>query len=317
MRGNCRVNKDTTKRVLFFGTPEFALPALDAVDEAFTIPLVITTPDRPRNRGRVTPTPVKQRARELGLEVFDPEDINSEESVDRLRAAKADFAVVAAYGNLIGKEILSLLPDKILNIHPSLLPLYRGASPMEHAILADDKFTGSSIMLLERGLDSGDVLIQTRIPIDRMDIEALHDELAEIGARDIVEALRNYEKYYEARMPQSDEYTYAKKLSREDGHVEWQQSNVVIDCLVRALHFAPGVTTQIDRTTYKIHSGYPTEGKGEPGEVLIANKDGIVVACGKGAYAITVIQKAGSRKMDVGSFLAGNLMKKGMFFQSL
>lgn len=310
------MNKDITKRVLFFGTPEFALPALDAVNEAFEIPLVVTTPDRPRNRGRVTPTPVKKRALELGLEVFDPEDINSEESVDRLRAIKADFAVVAAYGNLIGEEILALLPDKILNIHPSLLPLYRGASPMEHAILAADKFTGSSIMLLERGLDSGDVLIQSRIPIDGMDIEVLHDKLAAIGARDIVEALGHYEKYYEARTPQGDEYTYAKKLGRDDGRVEWHRSNTEIDCLVRALHFAPGVTTQIDQTTYKIHAGYPTDGKGEPGEVLVADKKGIVVACGKGAYAITVIQKAGSRKMDVRSFLTGNSIEKGMFFQS-
>ena len=117
------MSKDTTKRVLFFGTPEFALPALDAVNEAFEIPLVITTPDRPRNRGRVTPTPIKKRALELGLEVFDPEKINAPESVERLRAANADFAVVAAYGNLIGEEILLLWPDKILNIHPSLLPL--------------------------------------------------------------------------------------------------------------------------------------------------------------------------------------------------
>lgn len=311
------MNKDTTKRVLFFGTPEFALPALDAVHEAFEIPMVITTPDRPRNRGRVTPTPIKKRALELGLEVFDPEKINAPESVERLRAANADFAVVAAYGNLIGEEILALWPDKILNIHPSLLPLYRGASPMEHAILEGDECTGSSIMLLERGLDSGDVLIQTRIPIDGMDIEALHDQLAAIGARDIVEALRHYESYYEARTPQGEKYTYAKKLGRDDGRVDWQRSNIDIDCLVRALHFAPGVTTQMDQTTYKIHAGHPTEGKGEPGEILIADKDGIVVACGTGAYAITVIQKAGSRKMDVRSFLAGNAMKKGMFFQSL
>lgn len=310
------MNKDTTKRVLFFGTPEFALPALDAVNEAFEIPLVITTPDRPRNRGRVTPTPIKKRALELGLEVFDPEKINAPESVERLRAANADFAVVAAYGNLIGEEILLLWPDRILNIHPSLLPLYRGASPMEHAILEGDELTGSSIMLLERGLDSGDVLIQTRIPIEGMDIEALHDKLAAIGARDIVEALKHYDQYYEARIPQGDKFTYAKKLSREDGRVEWQQSNTDIDRLVRALHFAPGVTTQMGQTTYKIHKGYPTEGKGEPGEILIAEKDGIVVACGKGAYAITVIQKAGSRKMDVRSFLAGNALKKGMFFQS-
>lgn len=311
------MNKDTTKRVLFFGTPEFALPALDAVNEAFAIPLVITTPDRPRNRGRVTPTPVKKRALELGLEVFDPEKINAPESIERLRTANADFAVVAAYGNLIGEEILALLPDKILNIHPSLLPLYRGASPMEHAILTGDEFTGSSIMLLERGLDSGDVLIQTRIPIDGMDIEELHDKLAVIGARDIVEALKHYESYYEKRTPQGEKYTYAKKLSRDDGRVEWLRSNTEIDCLVRALHSAPGVTTQIDQTTYKIHAGHPTEAKGEPGEILTADKDGIVVACGVGAYAITVIQKAGSRKMDVRSFLAGNSIKKGMFFQSL
>ncbi len=311
------MSKDTNTRVLFFGTPEFALPTLDAVNEAFEIPLVITTPDRPRNRGRVTPTPVKKRAFELGLEVFDPEKINTLESVDRLRATKADFAVVAAYGNLIGQEILALLPDKILNIHPSLLPLYRGASPLEHAILTGDEYTGSSIMLLERGLDSGDVLIQTRVPLNGMDIEALHDKLAQIGAQDIVRALKDYEKYYAARKPQGNDYTYAKKLTREDGYISWERSNVEIDRLVRALHVAPGVMTQLGSTMYKLHAGNSVEGKGKPGEILSAGKDGIVVACGQGAYRITVIQKAGSRKMDIQSFLTGNQLRQGMLFQSL
>lgn len=303
------------KRVLFFGTPEFSIPALETVAEKFLVPLVVTTPDRPRNRGRVTPTPVKKRALELGIDVFNPENINADESIERLARMNADYAVVAAYGNIIGERILAMFPDRVLNIHPSLLPRYRGASPIEHAILEGDEMTGSSIMILERGLDTGDILIKTPIPIDGMDIEELHDKLAEIGARDIVTALANYEEFYQKRIQQGSEFTYAKKLEKNDGRINWKKSNVEIDRLVRALHIAPGVTTEVGSTRLKIHQGYPVEGRGKPGLILEVSKDVIVVACGENAYAITSIQKAGGRKMDVRSFLAGNPMDKGLFFR--
>jgi methionyl-tRNA formyltransferase len=303
-------------RILFAGTPPFAAAALDALaDAGHDIALVLTQPDRPAGRGmKLAPSAVKQAALARGLPVFQPVSLRNAEAQAELRAADADVMVVAAYGLILPQAVLDLPRFGCLNIHASLLPHWRGAAPIQRAILAGDAETGITIMQMDAGLDTGAMLLKVPVPIGETDTAAsLHDTLAAAGARAIVDALANYPAL--APVAQDDrEATYAAKLSKEEAKLDWHQSAEALARAVRAYNPAPGAWTLLDGAPLKIWSAKVVAGSGAPGEVLHAEAAPLVVACGDGALALEEIQPAGSKRMRAAAYLAGRPLPPGSFF---
>ncbi|SRR5581483_4406119 len=306
-------------RLVFAGTPAFAAVALDALLAAgHDIPLVLAQPDRPSGRGmKLTPGEVKQLARSRGLRFFQPATLKSEESRATLSAAGAQLMVVAAYGLILPRAILELFPRGCINIHASLLPRWRGAAPIQRALLAGDTQTGVCIMKMEEGLDTGPVYLSERVPIGMAETAGeLHDRLAAVGARLVVEALDKIDRRALQPTPQPDEgVTYAHKIANEEAVIDWRDEAVRIDRMVRALNPVPGARTQFEGMTIKIWSARPQEQThGEPGEVLSCGPQDIVVACGSGALRIAELQRAGGRKLAAREFLAGHRLVPGARF---
>jgi methionyl-tRNA formyltransferase len=303
-------------RILFAGTPPFAAAALDALaDAGHDIALVLTQPDRPAGRGmKLAPSAVKQAALARGLPVFQPVSLRSAETQAELRAADADVMVVAAYGLILPQAVLDLPRFGCLNIHASLLPRWRGAAPIQRAILAGDLETGITIMQMDAGLDTGAMLMKVPVPIRETDTAAcLHDTLAVAGARAIVVALAGYPSL--VPVAQDDrEATYAAKLSKEEAKLDWHQPAEVLARAVRAYNPAPGAWTLLDGAPLKIWSVKVVAGSGAAGEVLHAEADPLVVACGSGALALEEIQPAGSKRMSAAAYLAGRPLPSGNFF---
>ena len=297
------------------GTPEFAVPTLEQLNESFDIPLVITAPDRRRNRKKMTPTPVKKRAEELGLEVITPENVNDKEVLEKIRSVNPDFILEIAFGQLIKEDLLNILPDKLLNVHPSLLPKYRGASPIHQALLEGEVKTGNTIMLVEKGLDSGDILLQTEVNIEPQDdIVSLSEKLSKQGAEDAVYTLINYDTLYSNRKVQPEEYTYAKKITKEMGHIAWNKPVEEIHNIVRALKEWPGAYCFYQGERMKIFNGKISHEKttSSPGEIIHVDESGVVVAALDGTYQITELQFPNKRKMAVGDYLRGNTIESGI-----
>ena len=303
-------------RILFAGTPPFAAAALDALaDAGHDIALVLTQPDRPAGRGmKLTPSAVKQAALARGLPVTQPASLKSPGAQAGLRAADADVMVVAAYGLILPQAVLDLPRFGCLNIHASLLPRWRGAAPIQRAILAGDGETGITIMQMDAGLDTGAMLAKTRVPILETDTAAsLHDTLAATGARAIVAALANIT----ALVPQAQDdsqATYAAKLSKEEAQLDWRQPADMLARAVRAYNPAPGAWTLLDGALLKIWSAQAVAGTGEPGAVLQAEAEQLVVACGRDALALKDVQPAGSKRMTAAAFLAGRPLPPGTRF---
>ena len=303
-------------RIVFAGTPPFAAAALDALaDAGHDIALVLTQPDRPAGRGmKLAPSAVKQAALARGLPVFQPVSLRNAEAQAELRAADADVMVVAAYGLILPQAVLDLPRFGCLNIHASLLPRWRGAAPIQRAVLAGDLETGITIMQMDAGLDTGAMLLKVPVPIGETDTAAsLHDTLAAVGAGAIVDALANYP----ALMPvaQDDrEATYAAKLSKEEAKLDWHQPAEVLARAVRAYNPAPGAWTLLDGAPLKIWLARVVAGSGAAGEVLHAEAAPLVVACGNGALALEEIQPAGSKRMSAAAYLAGRPLPPGSFF---
>jgi methionyl-tRNA formyltransferase len=303
-------------RILFAGTPPFAAAALDALaDAGHDIALVLTQPDRPAGRGmKLTPSAVKQAALARNLSVYQPASLKTPEAQAEVAAANADVMVVAAYGLILPQAVLDLPRFGCLNIHASLLPRWRGAAPIQRAILAGDPETGITIMQMDAGLDTGAMLTKTSVPIRDTDTAAsLHDTLAAAGARAIVAALANYPAL--APQAQDDrEATYAAKLSKEEAQLDWRQPADVLARAVRAYNPAPGAWTLLDGAPLKIWSVEAVAGAGDPGELLRADAEHLVVACGEGALALHEIQPAGSKRMSAAAFLAGRPLSPGTRF---
>lgn len=302
-------------RVVFAGTPEFAAAALRAIAAAgHDIPLVLTQPDRPAGRGMaLQASPVKRLAQELGIEVFQPATLKDEAAQARLRAIEADVMVVAAYGLLLPQAVLDLPRFGCINIHASLLPRWRGAAPIQRALLAGDAETGVCIMQMEAGLDTGPVLLRGAFPIAPADTAGdLHDRLAGLGAELVVDCLGRLPLPVE---PQPGEgVTYAAKIDKAEARIDWQRSAAELDRLIRAFNPFPGAQALLGEVGVKIWRATPVEGRGQPGEILVVGKDGIVVACGEGALKVTELQKAGGKRLPVGQFLAGNTLTVGERF---
>lgn len=309
-------------RIVFAGTPEFAAVALDALLAAgFTVPLVLTQPDRPAGRGmKLQASAVKQRAVAAGLPVAQPQGLrlDGKYAVDAaaaqqaLIAADADVMVVAAYGLILPQWVLDLPRRGCLNIHASLLPRWRGAAPIHRAIEAGDAETGITIMQMDAGLDTGDMLLIGREAIRASDTTAtLHDRLAEMGGRLIVEALQAASL---TRTPQPAEgITYAHKIDKAESAIDWTQSAVDIERRLRAFDPFPGGVATLAGEAVKVWRAEVVEGRGAPGEVIGVSP---VVACGEGALKLTELQRAGGKRGPGAIFLQARPIAVGERFDA-
>ncbi|WP_035058831.1 methionyl-tRNA formyltransferase [Andreprevotia chitinilytica] len=305
-------------KLIFAGTPDFAAAALEALIAAgHEIVLVLTQPDRPAGRGmKLTPSPVKVVAEKHGLPVYQPEKLRTPEQQAPVAAINADAMIVAAYGIILPQAVLDMPTLGCLNIHASLLPRWRGAAPIQRAILAGDAQTGITIMQMDAGLDTGDMLSVHVTPIAAVDTaHTLHDKLMAQGAEAIVAALADLPALQSKRTQQPEAgVTYAEKLKKEESQIDWAKSASALDLMIRAFNPFPSAQTTLDGTPVKIWRATPTTGTGQPGEVLRADRDGIVIACGENALAVTELQKAGGKRLDATAFLAGTPIAAGSRF---
>ncbi|MDO9598922.1 MAG: methionyl-tRNA formyltransferase [Azoarcus sp.] len=305
-------------RVAFAGTPDFAARALEAIlDAGFEVPLVLTQPDRPAGRGmKLSPSAVKQVALARGIEVDQPERLRTEAQRARLAACTPDVLVVAAYGLILPPAVLELPRLGCLNIHASLLPRWRGAAPIHRAIEAGDAETGITIMQMDAGLDTGPMLLRHRVPIAATDTTGtLHDKLAALGARSIVEALQLLPQgRLQPEVQAQEGVTYASKIARTDADIDWRRPALEIERAVRAFNPFPGAVGQLRDMPVKLWMAHCVAGRGVPGTVLQADEAGVVVACGEGALCFTELQRPGSRRMAAGEFLRGFAVNDGERF---
>ena len=299
-------------RLIFAGTPEFAALALQAIVAAgHDVTLVLTQPDRPAGRGMaLQPSPVKKLALDKGIEVFQPLTLKDAEAQAKIAATGAEVMVVAAYGLILPQAVLDLPRFGCLNIHASLLPRWRGAAPIQRALLAGDAETGVCIMQMEAGLDTGPVLLSEAFAIVPNDTSAtLHDRLAALGARLVVAALG---KLPLPATPQALEgVTYAQKIGKAEAQIDWSQSAIELDRHIRAFNPFPGAQAQFGGQTVKLWRATPVEGSGENGQILQVDRNRVIVACGSGALAVSELQKAGGKRLAVREFLAGHPLKAG------
>jgi methionyl-tRNA formyltransferase len=296
-------------RIVFFGTPEFAVPSLQALlRERYTVVGVVTQPDRPQGRSRSTlvAPPVKQEAERAGIPVLQPIRPLGDVFLACLRHLAPDLGVVVAYGHILRPTVLSVPPRGMINVHASLLPRWRGAAPIQHAILAGEPESGVSIMGLEEGLDSGPVLHRVATPIGPDETAGeLAARLAELGAGALVDALSLLGSGLARAEPQdAARATFAPKIDRESARLDWRREAAALARQVRAFDPAPGAWTTHDDTAVKLFGGVPTPERGEPGCVLAAGAR-LVVGCGNGALAIDEVQPAGKKRLPVGDWVRG------------
>lgn len=297
-------------KIIFMGTPDFAVGTLRSLAEAgHEITLVVSQPDKPKGRGHaMVPTPVKAVAEELGIPVFQPVKIR--EAKDVLEKTEADVCVVAAFGQIIPASILHMKKYGCINVHASLLPKYRGAAPIQWAVIDGEKESGVTIMQMDEGLDTGDMLAKAIVPLDEKETGgSLFDKLSEAGGRLCVETLAKLEKGEITPEKQGESPTaYASMLDKKMGNIDWNKSAVVIERLVRGLNPWPSAYTHLDGKTLKIWACDvlpQSASKGESGEILEVTKDAIHVQTGDGILVLREIQLAGKARMDVGAFLRG------------
>ncbi|MDR9437074.1 MAG: methionyl-tRNA formyltransferase [Thiohalophilus sp.] len=295
--------------LIFAGTPDFAATALRALlDAGHEIVAVYTQPDRPAGRGRKPQaSPVKQLALEHNLPVCQPEHFKSDAALQELASWRADRMIVAAYGLLLPQKVLDVPRHGCLNIHASLLPRWRGAAPIQRAILAGDHETGITIMQMDAGLDTGDMLFKLPCPIDPHDTGgSLHDKLAKLGGEAIVQALTNLENL--TPQPQDDsQATYARKLNKAEARIDWHKPADQLAREVRAFNPWPVSHTLLDAQPLRVWQAeaQPQAPDATPGTVLSTDVDGIAVACGEGSLLLQQIQPAGSKAMSAAAFLHG------------
>lgn len=297
-------------RLAFMGTPEFAVPTLaELMGLGHAIACVYTQPPRPKGRGLAQePSPVQRLATSGGFEVRTPVSLKSAAEQAAFAALNLDVAVVVAYGLILPKAVLAAPRLGCFNLHASLLPRWRGAAPIQRAIMACDSETGVTVMRMEEGLDNGPIVMTERVPIARKTYGELHDELARAGAGLMARALSALEHGMAREQLQPEAgATYAKKIAKEETRIDWSKSARKLDCLVRGLSPAPGAWFQANGERIKVLYAEPVSGKGAAGEVL----DGLTIACGEGALKLTSVQRAGRTAQDAEAFLRGFALAKG------
>lgn len=305
-------------KIVFMGTPEFAVPTLDAIVKAgHEVALVVTQPDKAKDRGKKLQfTPVKEKAVELGILVVQPEKVKKNDRlIQRLEEIDPDLIVVVAYGKILPKEILDLPKYGCINVHASVLPRHRGPAPIQHAILAGDDYSGVTIMKMEEGLDSGDMIATVKTLIGDWTADQLHDELMMKGAKLLVEVLPNIEAGTAVFAKQDHEQaTYAPMIFKEMGRIDFSKSAEEIERFIRAMNSWPGAYCNYKDTLLKIWDSLPlSENSSEPaGKIIDVTDDGIKISCGEGVILATVIQTPGKKGMSVSEFLRGNKIEKGV-----
>lgn len=304
-------------RIVFMGTSSFAVPSLEKIHTSHhELIAVVTQPDRPRGRGKKTQaSPVKEKAMEYGVEIYQPEKISSAEAVDKLCSYEPDLIVVASYGQIIPAEILDLPRYGCINVHASLLPKYRGAAPIQRAIMNGEKYTGITIMFMDEGLDTGDIIMQVPVAIaEDMDYGELENILAVKGSELLMDVIAILESGSMPRKQQnSQKASYAHMISKEEEKINWEWEADRIRNHIRALSPRPAAYTAIDGTRFKIFSTRLVNAKteGVPGEILKITDDGFIVQTGKGCLEILEVQKAGKKKMPAREFLKGFPLEPG------
>ncbi len=310
-------------RVVFMGTPDFAVPTLASLlDSVYTVVGVVTQPDRPRGRGKsVTPSPIKELALTHQVPILQPEKMKQPEFLSALQAWQADVIVVAAFGRILPKTILDLPPRGCLNVHSSLLPKYRGAGPIQWALINGEVETGITTMLMDEGMDTGPILLQETVPIESEDTTMeLTNRLAQVGGALLLKTLRLWEaKSITPIIQDSAGATMAPMLRKEDGAILWKQSAVSIHNRIRGMSPWPGAYTFCGQDRLSIWKAYPriddvvgSAGEQTPGTILKVEKNEILVMTGDGWLGITELQMANRKRMPVAQFLAGFRLEAGM-----
>lgn len=296
-------------RIVFAGTPDFAASSLAALlTSAHQVVGVYTQPDRPAGRGRkLAASPVKQLAEQHDIPVFQPLSLKNHTEQEILKSLNADLMVVVAYGLILPPLVLSIPKLGCINVHASLLPRWRGAAPIQRAVLAGDKESGVTIMQMDAGLDTGDMLLKKSCPINKDDTgSSLHDRLAELGAECLLETLTNLLALQQQATPQShNEANYAHKLDKAQAQVDWQQSAPEIERLVRAFNSWPVAYSELDETRVRIWqaTAHDQQPNAEPGTIITSSPEGVVIACGEGVLKLETVQLPGAKALPIASVL--------------
>ncbi len=299
-------------RVIFMGTPEFSVGTLEALIEAgHEVVLVVTQPDKPKGRGgKMQYTPVKEAALKHGIPVFQPRKVREPECVEELRRYGADIIVVIAFGQILPKEILEMTPYGCVNVHASLLPKYRGAAPIQWAVIDGEEVSGVTTMQMDEGLDTGDMLLKTEVRLDEKETGgSLHDKLADAGAKLCVRTLKALEDKTVTPEAQGESTTaYARMLDKKLGNIDWSKDAVSIERLIRGLNPWPSAYTDWEGKVMKIWEAQAEEGgnaKEAPGTVVSVEKDGFCVKTGDGILKVLSLQIPGKKRMEAEAFLRG------------
>lgn len=295
------------KKIVFMGTPEFSVPILEALIREYDVVGVVTQPDRPAGRGgKIRFSPIKEVALQHNIPVFQPEVIRKKAAIETLREWDADVYVVAAFGQILPQALLDIPPYGSINVHASILPRWRGASPIHASILAGDEETGVTIMKMDAGLDTGDMMSIGKVPITSDDTaQTLHDKLSALGADLLLETLPRYFSGELKPQPQPEAgVTYAPQIEKEEGLIDWSRSALAIDRLVRGFTPWPGTFTAWNGKQLKIHAGTAGAGSAEIGQVV--ERDGkLAIGTGDGLYFPSEVQLEGKKRVSVGDFLRG------------
>lgn len=309
----------TKLNICFMGNPKFAVRTLDVVysEKNINVELVVTGKDKKRSRNKLSPTEVKEYALKKDLELISPDSVNTPEFVNLLKDLNIDFIVVVAFGQIIGKELLENFKDRIINLHPSLLPKYRGAAPIQFTLLNGDTITAPTTMLIEKSMDSGDILLQDTIDVSEDDnFTTLSEKLTEKGAFAIRDTLLNFDEIYKKRKKQDHkEATYTKKITKEMGLIDWNSDMDTIHNQIRALVEYPKAYFLYEDENVKVLESKKIKiSDPKPGYVYAANTNqNILIGCKDGAIEIKKIQFPGRKVMDTKSFLMGNEFKEKIY----
>ena len=304
-------------KIIFMGTPDFSVGTLEALIEAgHEVCLVVTQPDKPKGRGKeMQPTPVKAAAMKHGIPVYQPKKIRDPECVEELRKYQADVMVVIAFGQILPKSILEMTPYGCINVHASLLPKYRGAAPIQWAIINGESVTGVTTMQMDEGLDTGDMIQKTEVEITPDETgESLHDKLAAAGAALCVETLKAVETHTATFEKQGESPTaYARMLDKKLGNIDWSRSAKSIECLIRGLNPWPSAYTDWNGKVMKIWEAKVLDENTDatPGTIVKVEKDGFSVQTGDGLLKVLVLQIPGKKRMEADAFLRGYQIETG------
>jgi methionyl-tRNA formyltransferase len=305
-------------RIMFMGTPEISAICLsDLIASDNEVVAVVTGKDKPRGRGNVmTPTAVKALAIEHGLPVYTPDTLRSDEFATLLSEVDPDIIVVVAYGKILPKNVLDYPKHGCINLHVSLLPKYRGAAPMQRAIMEGETETGVTVMHMAEGLDTGDIISREIFPIgSEDDFEAIHDRSCAVGGKLLVKTIKDIENGTATRTKQDDmQATYANKIEKSDCKIDFSKSAIRLDAIIRGVTPIPGAFAYLGGKMLKIYKASPTQGNGKPGEVIATDSKGVgsfTVACGEGALVVRGVIPEGKGRMSAGDFVRGRKIQLG------